>query len=64
MTAISSTRTSVVAKPKHNRAAWREEMLGQFLEQMREHSLPEEVTTARGKQVNAAFKGQYIDVYM
>jgi hypothetical protein len=64
MSTVSSTRAPVVPQSNTSRAAWREEMLGQFLEHMREHSLPEEVVNPMKTEGLVPFKGQYIDVYV
>ena len=46
-----------------NQAAWREEMLGEFLQKMRDNQLPEE-TAAPAPQAKYVGKGQYLDVYV
>ncbi|MDR2301864.1 MAG: hypothetical protein LBF38_07490 [Deltaproteobacteria bacterium] len=47
-----------------NRAAWREEMLGQFLEKMRETKADTEPGLPKSPKIKAHGKGQYLDVYV
>jgi hypothetical protein len=51
------------ARTNPGQAAWREEMLGEFLQKMREHQLPEEVAPPPPPS-KYAVKGQYLDVYV
>jgi hypothetical protein len=64
MTAISQSLTSSpkTAQSPAKRAAWRDEMLGQFLERMRERNPEPETTQARTPKAQG--KGQYLDVYV
>jgi hypothetical protein len=50
--------------PTNSRAAWREEMLGQLLSQMRERSPKEQPAVKAPPKINAYGKGQYVDVYV
>ncbi|MDR1677678.1 MAG: hypothetical protein LBS44_04715 [Deltaproteobacteria bacterium] len=61
MTTISS-QNPISSQPPANRAAWREEMLGQLLEQMRERRPESEATLA--PKIKAIGKGQFLDVYV
>jgi hypothetical protein len=63
MTAIApDPRTALPARTNPGRAAWREEMLGEFLQKMRDHK-PQEEPIAPVAPLGAAIKGQYVDVY-
>jgi len=49
----------------HARAAWREEMLGEFLSQMRRHREVPPTPTAPAQEVAATpGKGYYINIYV
>jgi hypothetical protein len=64
MTQISPYAPSAPpAQTGPSRAAWREEMLGEFLQQMRERQLPEEAENPPAAVKNA-IKGQYLNVYV
>ncbi|MDR1051596.1 MAG: hypothetical protein LBP95_11090 [Deltaproteobacteria bacterium] len=60
----SQSRTPLAAQPKTNRAAWREEMLGQLLAQMRERSPKDDQAERAPGKLGAFGKGQYVDVYV
>ncbi|MDR2442581.1 MAG: hypothetical protein LBE31_03565 [Deltaproteobacteria bacterium] len=47
-----------------SREAWREEMLGQFLQKMRDQKLPEEPSNPSPPKGAYPFKGRYLDVYV
>ena len=46
------------------RAAWREEMLDQLLNQMRDRQLPEAPAAAQISQAAIPGKGAYINIYV
>ncbi len=46
------------------RAAWREEMLGDLLSQMRDRKLPDLPTAPPAKEAAIPGKGSYIDIYV
>ena len=45
-------------------ASWREEMLGDLLNQMRSRQLPQEVTAPAPKMAQIPGKGHYVDIYV
>ncbi|MDR1656205.1 MAG: hypothetical protein LBT47_01435 [Deltaproteobacteria bacterium] len=65
MPTINAPAKSAVAAPTNQaRAAWREEMLGQFLKQMKDHQLPQKTTAPTANHLEAVGKGRYLDVYI
>jgi hypothetical protein len=51
--------------PSPSREAWREEMLGQFLNQMKERKLPQETgPESRSLLTPKIGKGSYINIYV
>ena len=47
-----------------SRSAWREEMLGQILERMREAKAEPRPAKPKSPKIAAQGKGQYLDVYV
>ena len=68
MTSISNTApTALPVKAQASRAAWREEMLGQLLNSMREHKQPEPLSSGdlpAEKPLPLSGRGYYVDVYV
>ncbi|MDR3204847.1 MAG: hypothetical protein LBV23_08905 [Deltaproteobacteria bacterium] len=65
---MNSTSLALSAKAaplpaQSSRAAWREEMLGQFLDNMRRQKQTDIVVEAEPK-INLNIKGQFLDVYV
>lgn len=66
MNAISSR---INGQPEYHpapetRAAWREEMLDQLLNQMRDRRLPSDQAATSTKMAAIPGKGSYVDVYV
>ncbi|MDR1308590.1 MAG: hypothetical protein LBL95_01615 [Deltaproteobacteria bacterium] len=67
MTTIANhnpTASLGTAQSPASRSAWREEMLGRILEQMRERRPEPEKSEARKPKAGAHGKGRYLDVYV
>ncbi|MDR2368756.1 MAG: hypothetical protein LBF58_11755 [Deltaproteobacteria bacterium] len=67
MTTINSQNPALSPKTSQSpakRAAWREEMLGQFLEKMRENQPEAEPKRPKSPRIKAQGKGQYLDLYV
>ena len=69
MTAITNQTPAAGPNPRANqtpanREAWRQEMLGQILDRMRERQPEAEAAQPTAPAIKAQGKGQYLDVYV
>jgi hypothetical protein len=66
MNVLSARANSRPPVPTSRNRAWREEMLDQLLENMRERRLPDETPSAQAANRAASGKGKglYVDLYV